>query len=148
MALGGVSVAKAEDVITHAQPTLPTAPLTITTKDGVKHVFTVELAKEFKQQEIGEMFRKELPKNKGMLFVWERPQTSDMWMRNTYIPLDIVFIDSNNRIHAIAENAVPLSESIISSHGEVANTLELAGGVTEELGIRVGDLVSGQALQR
>lgn len=137
----------AEEPIRQAQPVLPTAPLTITTQDGVKHAFTVELAKTYREQEVGEMFRKELPKNKGMLFLWPQPQVSDMWMRNTLVSLDIVFIDSTNHVHAIAEKAVPLSEAILSSDGVVANTLELAGGVTEELGIRVGDTVSSPALK-
>lgn len=106
-ALGmSAGVAKAEEPITQAQARLPTAPLTITTRDGQKHEFTVELAKTYRQQEVGEMFRKHLPENEGMLFMWATPQVSDMWMRNTLVPLDIVFIDSTNHIHAIAENAV------------------------------------------
>lgn len=148
VALGmSAGVAKAEEPITQAQARLPTAPLTITTRDGQKHEFTVELAKTYRQQEVGEMFRKHLPENEGMLFMWATPQVSDMWMRNTLVPLDIVFIDSTNHIHAIAENAVPLSEAILRSDGVVANTLELAGGVTAKLGIRVGDAVTSSALK-
>ncbi|QQX92166.1 DUF192 domain-containing protein [Gluconobacter sphaericus] len=147
-ALGmSAGVAKAEEPITQAQARLPIAPLTITTRDGQKHEFTVELAKTYRQQEVGEMFRKHLPENEGMLFMWATPQVSDMWMRNTLVPLDIVFIDSTNHIHAIAENAVPLSEAILRSDGVVANTLELAGGVTAKLGIRVGDVVTSSALK-
>ncbi|GBR34504.1 DUF192 domain-containing protein [Gluconobacter kondonii] len=147
-ALGlSAGVARAEDPITQAQARLPTDSLTIMTRDGQKHVFTVELAKTYRQQEVGEMFRKNLPENEGMLFMWPAPQVSDMWMRNTLVPLDIVFIDSTNHIHAIAENAVPLSEAILRSDGVVANTLELAGGVTAKLGIRVGDVVSSSALK-
>ncbi|MBF0877810.1 DUF192 domain-containing protein [Gluconobacter cerevisiae] len=147
-ALGlSAGVARAEDPITQAQARLPTDSLTVTTRDGQKHVFTVELAKTYRQQEVGEMFRKNLPENEGMLFMWPAPQVSDMWMRNTLVPLDIVFIDSTNHIHAIAENAVPLSEAILRSDGVVANTLELAGGVTAKLGIRVGDVVSSSALK-
>ncbi|MEN3167424.1 DUF192 domain-containing protein [Gluconobacter sp. OJB] len=147
-ALGlSAGVARAEDPIMQAQARLPTESLTITTRDGQKHVFTVELAKTYRQQEVGEMFRKNLPENEGMLFMWPAPQVSDMWMRNTLVPLDIVFIDSTNHIHAIAENAVPLSEAILRSDGVVANTLELAGGVTAKLGIRVGDVVSSSALK-
>lgn len=148
LVLPGSPVSAAEAPITEAQPELPTAPLVITTRDGVAHRFTVERAKTWHQQEVGEMFRKSLPKDRGMLFLWPAPQVSDMWMRNTLVPLDIVFIDSDNRVHAIVENAVPLSEAILSSRGAVASTLELAAGVTEELGIRVGDKVSGPALAR
>lgn len=147
-ALGmSAGVARAEEPITQAQAHLPTEALTITTRDGQKHVFTVELAKTYRQQEVGEMFRKHLPENEGMLFMWATPQVSDMWMRNTLVPLDIVFIDSTNHIHAIVENAVPLSEAILRSDGVVANTLELAGGVTAKLGIRVGDTVTSSALK-
>lgn len=139
--------AAAEDVITAAQARLPTSSLTITTRDGKTHDFTVELAKTYREQEVGEMFRKTLPETEGMLFMWPHPQVSDMWMRNTLVPLDIVFIDATNHIHAISENAVPLSEAILPSEGVVANTLELAGGMTAKLGIRVGDLVSSPALK-
>jgi uncharacterized protein len=131
---------------TKAQPVLAQAPLTITTHDGVAHHFSVELAKTYRQQEVGEMYRTSLAPDRGMLFVWPAPQDSDMWMRHTLIPLDIVFIDPDGRIHAIAENAVPQSEAHISSHGAVGSTLELAGGVTEKLGIEVGDRVTSSAL--
>ncbi|GBD57767.1 DUF192 domain-containing protein [Gluconobacter wancherniae] len=146
LSFSSVVHAQPADTITKAQAELPTAPLTITTKDGVKHNFTVELAKTYPQQEVGEMFRTTLPHDRGMLFMWPRPQNSDMWMRNTLVSLDIVFIDSTNHVHAISEKAVPRSEAILSSQGVVANTLELAGGVTEALGIEVGDEVSSPVL--
>jgi len=131
---------------TAAQAELPRAALTITTKDGKAHPFSVELAKTYRQQEVGEMFRTVLPADRGMLFLWPAPQDSDMWMRNTLVSLDIVFIDGDGRIHSIIENAVPRSEAHLSSHGAVAATLELQGGITEKLGIEVGDKVSSSAL--
>ncbi|EHH67828.1 hypothetical protein GMO_20480 [Gluconobacter morbifer G707] len=150
--LGGAATSvvpvQAQETITKAQAELPTSSLVIRTKDGQAHHFTVELAKTPREQEVGEMFRTSLPKDRGMLFLWPHPQVSDMWMRNTLVPLDIVFIDATNHVHAIVENAVPRSEAILSSQGEVANTLELAGGVTAELGIQVGDEVSGASLKR
>ncbi|MDF7673351.1 DUF192 domain-containing protein [Acetobacteraceae bacterium ESL0709] len=135
-----------EDDIAQAQPELPTVPLAIITKDGVRHDFTVELAKTEKQQEIGEMFRKAIPARHGMLFLWKSPQESDMWMRNTYVSLDMVFIDADHHVHAIAENTVPLSEAVISSHGAVSSVLELPAGTTEKLGIVVGDRVESPGI--
>ncbi|WP_408903704.1 DUF192 domain-containing protein [Neokomagataea anthophila] len=142
-----VGAGMAEEPITRAQPQLPVQNLTITSQDGQAHLFHVEMAFTPRQQEIGEMFRTHLPESEGMLFVWPTPQNSDMWMRNTLVPLDIVFIDQTHHIHAIAEDAVPLSEAILSSQGAVASTLELAGGVTAKMNIRVGDLVSGPAIE-
>lgn len=145
--VGSVSgMACAEEVITAAQPPLPTAPLTITDQTGHDHRFTVELAKTPHEQEVGEMFRKEIPSDHGMLFIWPAPQECAMWMRNTYVSLDIVFIDEQNRIHAIEENATPLSEGIISSHGSVRAVLELPAGTTEKLGLVVGDRITSAAL--
>lgn len=142
MALWAPALAWAEG----PQAVLPRVPLTIVTRDGKNHVFSVELAKTARQQEVGEMFRKAVPADGGMLFLWPMPQESDMWMRNTLVPLDMLFIDGDNRIHAIAEDAVPLSEAVISSHGPVATTLELAGGTARTLGIEVGDRVISSAL--
>ena len=131
---------------THAQPALPTAPLTITGANGVKHVFTVEKAMTPREQQVGEMFRPSIPDDGGMIFVWPFPRQSDMWMENTQVPLDIVFIGADNRISSIVENAVPLSLARISSHGPARATLELRGGITERLGISVGDRVDSVVL--
>lgn len=146
--IGNIIVVKAQNIehdITQAQPELTKQPLTITTQNGQKHEFSVEIAKTPMEQEVGEMFRPNIPDNGGMLFVWPAPQVSDMWMKNTMVPLDMVFIDSNHRIKAIAENAVPYSLAPISSHGAVIATLELKGGITEKLGIVVGDTVNSPA---
>jgi uncharacterized membrane protein (UPF0127 family) len=131
-----------------AQPELPREPLSILSADGKKHSFSVEMAKTPRQQQVGEMFRTNLPEDRGMLFVWAYPQQSDMWMENTLIPLDIVFIGADHKIQAIAENAVPRSLAHISSHGPVVATLELAGGVTQKLGISVGDTVETTSLPK
>lgn len=128
------------------QPVLEKAPLTIKTSDGKVHKFSVELAKTAAQQEKGEMFRKQIPADGGMLFLWPRPRQADMWMRHTLVPLDIVFIDNDHHVHAIVENAVPQSEAVIGSHGVVAATLELPAGTTQTMGVEVGDLVAGSAL--
>ena len=129
--------------ITQAQPKLPTTKLTITTHDGVAHVFTVEQAVTSQQQTVGEMFRTSIPPDGGMLFDWGAPRESQMWMRNCPIPEDMVFIDPDGTIHHIAENTVPQSLAIVDSAGPVQATLELQGGITEKLGIQVGDKVRG-----
>ena len=130
---------------TQAQPTLPTEQLSITSASG-RHVFGVEVAKTPRQQQVGEMFRTQVLADGGMLFPWGAPQQSDMWMENTLVPLDIVFIGPDQRVQAIVENAVPQSLAHISSHGPALATLELAGGVTARLGIMVGDKVEAASL--
>ena len=134
--------AHAEDAnTTQAQPTLPTEKLSIVTRDGKSHDFTVEMATTSQQQTIGLMFRKEVPADGGMLFDWGGVKNSDMWMRNTIAPLDMLFIDPDGHIHHIAENAVPQSLAVISSGGPVRGTLELKAGTVEKLDIHVGDVV-------
>ena len=129
---------------TGPQPTLPKEKLVIVTKDGSRHAFDVELAATPKQQETGEMFRNSVPENSGMLFVWDAPKQSEMWMKNTLVPLDMVFIKPDGTIDSIAEDTVPHSLKIVASHGPVLATLELAGGVTAKLNITVGDKVEAK----
>jgi len=123
------------------QPELPKEQLTIVTRDGVRHDFSVEMATTGAQQQTGEMFRTSIPADGGMLFDWGVPHESQMWMRNTLVPLDMVFINADGTIRSIAENTVPESLATISSRGPVRATLELAGGTTARLNIRVGDKV-------
>ncbi|MFW7269685.1 DUF192 domain-containing protein [Gluconacetobacter sp. Hr-1-5] len=144
--IGSAHAQVGDDTPTKAQAELPRENLTITGANGTKHVFSVELATTPRQQRVGEMFRTSVPADRGMLFVWPYPQQSDMWMENTLVSLDIVFIGEDGRISAIAENAVPQSLARISSHGPARATLELQGGLTEKLGIVVGDKVESKAL--
>lgn len=115
-------------------------PLEIVTKNGVR-VFSVELANNDEERARGLMFRRELPEDHGMLFDFASDSQVGMWMRNTYIPLDMIFIRADGRIHRIAENTQPLSERVISSGGPVRAVLEVAGGTAKKLGIAAGDLV-------
>ena len=89
------------------------------------------------------MFRTHVADDEGMLFDWGIPRESQMWMKNTLVPLDMVFINEDGSIRTIAENTVPRSLAVIASHGPVRATLELAAGVTEKDDIRVGDRVVG-----
>jgi uncharacterized protein len=126
---------------TKPQPDLPKEKLVIVTQDGKEHLFMVEMALTEAQQETGEMFRTSVPEDGGMLFVWEVPEGSQMWMKNTLVPLDMVFINQDGKIRTIVENTTPQSLTAIDSNGPVKGTLELAGGVTAKLNIRVGDTV-------
>jgi uncharacterized membrane protein (UPF0127 family) len=114
--------------------------LEIASKSGV-HVFSVELAVTDEERERGLMFRKQLPEGQGMLFDFKREQEVSMWMENTYVPLDMIFIRKDGRILRIAENTEPLSRAIISSRGQVLAVLEVLGGTANKLGIAAGDRV-------
>jgi uncharacterized protein len=115
--------------------------LEIVTKQGV-HVFTVELATNDAERQQGLMFRKELPEGRGMLFDFKRDQDVSMWMRNTLIPLDMLFINADGSIRRIAENTEPLSERTIPSGGPVRGVLEVIGGTAKKFGIVPGDKVA------
>jgi uncharacterized protein len=119
----------------------------IASKNGV-HVFTVELAVTDQERERGLMFRKQLPEGQGMLFDFKREQEVTMWMENTYIPLDMIFIRRDGRIWRIAENTEPLSRAIISSEGPVLAVLEVVGGTAKKLGIAPGDRVGAPMFAR
>jgi uncharacterized protein len=115
--------------------------LEIASKTGV-HVFSVEIATNDAERQKGLMFRKELPEGRGMLFDFGHDQDVSMWMKNTYISLDMLFIADDGRISRIAENTEPLSEKIISSGGPVRAVLEVIGGTARKLGISPGDRVA------
>lgn len=115
-------------------------PLNITTKTGQLQL-QVEVADTDKLREKGLMFRDSLPDNGGMLFVYEAPQPAAMWMKNTRIPLDILFIDEEKRIINIHEEAIPYSEVPLFSRRSARYALELNGGAVEKNGIKAGDKV-------
>jgi len=117
------------------------ATLEIVSRTGV-HVFAVEVVSNDADRAKGLMFRKELPEGQGMLFDFQRDQEIAMWMRNTYIPLDMIFIAGDGRIRRIAENTEPMSEKIIPSGGPVRGVLEVIGGTARKLGIAPGDRVA------
>jgi uncharacterized protein len=141
----GMACAQTDDP-TGPQPKLPTEKLTIVTNNGKSYVFTVELALTTQQQDTGLMFRTLVPGDTGMLFPWPQPQISEMWMKNTIVPLDMVFIGPDHRIKAIAEDTVPYSLRAISSGGPVIATLELQAGITAADDINVGDKVIAKQL--
>ena len=121
--------------------------LEIVTKSGVK-VFNVEIARTAEERERGLMFRKELPDGQGMLFDFSPEQEVSMWMKNTYVSLDMIFIRADGRILRIADNTKPLSERIISSGGPVKAVLEVVAGTARKDGIAAGDRVAGPLFDR
>ena len=120
--------------------------LEIASKTGV-HAFQVEMAITPEEKERGLMFRRELPDGHGMLFDFQFDQNVAFWMKNTYIPLDMLFIRGDGRILRIAENTEPLSERNIPSGGPVRAVLEVIGGTAKKLGIAAGDRVGGSIFQ-
>jgi uncharacterized membrane protein (UPF0127 family) len=115
-------------------------PLEIVTKNGVQ-VFSVEIATTEQEKETGLMYRKELADGKGMLFDFSPEQQVSMWMKNTYISLDMIFIAADGRILRIAENTEPFSTRIIPSQGLAKGVLEVIAGTARKYGIAPGDRV-------
>ncbi len=103
--------------------------------------FQVEIAATRAEQERGLMFRKSLAPDRGMLFIYKRPQPAAYWMKNTLIPLDIIFIQPDGKVLSIARNARPHDETPLPSGGLVLGVLELAGGRAAQLGLLPGDRV-------
>jgi uncharacterized membrane protein (UPF0127 family) len=124
-----------------AQETFSSEPLTIQTSNGKIREFSVELANTNGQRQQGLMYRKAMAPTNGMLFDFGVDREVTMWMRNTLIPLDMLFISKLGKIEHIHANAVPHSESIISSRGAVRYVLELSGGSAANFGIKIGDTV-------
>ena len=118
----------------------PTAPLTIESATG-RHDFSVEVATTPGQMEQGLMFRRSLAPEAGMIFDFKTPSMATMWMKNTLIPLDMLFVDAQGRIVNIHERAVPQSLDTISAAAPVRGVVELNGGTAARLGIRPGDRV-------
>jgi uncharacterized membrane protein (UPF0127 family) len=115
--------------------------LEIATKTGVR-VFSVEVATTEEEKRTGLMYRKELPDGRGMLFDFSPEQEVSMWMKNTFIPLDMIFIGADGRILRIAENTVPQSTKIIPSRGLAKGVLEVIAGTARKYGIAPGDRVA------
>jgi uncharacterized protein len=115
--------------------------LWLLTGPGQEIPIDVEIADDSKEKQLGLMFRTELPQGTGMLFPYGSPREITMWMHNTYIPLDMVFLRPDGTVHRIEKRAEPLSDRIIPSQGPVSAVLELPGGDAERLGLKPGDRV-------
>ena len=121
--------------------------LSIITSNGSKHNFLVEVAKTEEEKKIGLMFRKTLAKNAGMLFLYKREALRLMWMKNTFIALEILFIDKNGVIKRVVKRTIPHSLATISSRQSVLAGLELRGGITSSLEIKKGDRIEHPAFK-
>ena len=117
--------------------------LVVLSRDGERHEFSVELAIEPEQQRQGLMYRKSMPSDKGMLFIFSKAAERSFWMKNTLIPLDLLFIRGDGVIHHIHEMAEPKSLQSIKSNGATLAVLEISGGESKRQGINIGDRVLG-----
>jgi hypothetical protein len=137
-------------IVTWAGPAMAQAfqPLAIVTQDGKRHAFQVELASNDEERSQGLMYRRSMAPDRGMLFDFGRVEPLSMWMKNTYIPLDMLFIRPDGSIARVAANAEPLSTRTIPSGEPVLAVLELNGGTAERLGIKAGDRVDHPIFKR
>ncbi len=140
-AQGAAATAPAAELAVHPISGLTVVPLTVTTAKG-PHAFKVEVASTPGEQERGLMFRTEMGADEGMIFPMDPPRPSAFWMKNTVIPLDIIFIGPDHKVLNIAANAVPYDLSPLPSDGAAAGVLELNGGRAAEIGMKPGDLVT------
>ncbi len=115
--------------------------LSIVARRGDVFEFNVELAETSEQKSRGLMFRREMADNEGMLFLHRRDRVLTMWMANTFLPLDMLFIERDGTIARIEENTIPQSRDVISSRKRVRAVLELNAGTARNLGISAGDKV-------
>jgi uncharacterized membrane protein (UPF0127 family) len=129
-------------VATVASPARAAAlePLEILTETGA-HAFQVEIAKDDDSRALGLMNRLYMAPDRGMLFEFDREATVSFWMKNTYIPLDMIFISPVGAVTAIVANAEPLSERVIPSGPPCIAVLELNAGVAASIGLRIGDRI-------
>jgi uncharacterized membrane protein (UPF0127 family) len=124
-----------------------TGTLVLKTDSG-DHSFSIEVASTAEERARGLMFRRSLPKNAGMLFIYDRPQPVTMWMKNTLIPLDMVFIAADGRVHRIESHTEPFSTEVIESEGDVVAVLELNAGQAGKIGLKARDKVLYAGLVR
>ncbi|MEO1291793.1 MAG: DUF192 domain-containing protein [Pseudomonadota bacterium] len=125
---------------------LPTASLTIETTANGPAVLDIEVARTRASRARGLMYRRALPRGRGMLFVYPAPVNASFWMRNTFIPLDIVFIRADGIVHRVHEGAVPHDETPIPAGAPVLYVLEIKAGEARRLGIAPGSTVRSPAM--
>ena len=120
----------------------PRSTLTVHAANGEGHVFRIWIADSPERQQQGLMFVRDLPADEGMLFVNRESRPASMWMKNTFIPLDMLFIDSRGRVIRIFERTVPQSLATLSVDSAIKAVLEIRGGESARRGLRVGDRVA------
>jgi uncharacterized membrane protein (UPF0127 family) len=122
-------------------------PLTLVTKSG-RHDFRVEVARNDADRARGLMHRRTLPADRGMLFDFERVAPVSMWMENTFISLDMIFIRADGVVARVAENTEPLSQRIVPSGEPVLAVLEVIAGTAKRIGLAAGDKVEHAMFKR
>lgn len=133
-------------VVAFADVEFTTDRMRLVTADNKIHELTVELAIDADQREQGLMFRRSMAPDHGMLFDFGETRRVMMWMKNTHLALDMLFVDKRGIVRTIHQDAVPFSEAIIDSGEPVAFVLELNAGTVKRLGIKPGDRLEGARL--
>ncbi len=136
----GVQVAMMSGPFAQSEIKMRRDTLTLHTATGA-HRIDIEVAETDREQQYGLMFRMSLGDNEGMLFPYPSPREITMWMRNTFISLDMIFIRADGTVHRIAMDTEPHSENIIASQGDAAGVLEMKAGSARRLGLKPGDRV-------
>jgi hypothetical protein len=126
--------------------TLEKRPLTFHTRSGA-HTITVEVADSPEKQSTGLMFRRSIGEKEGMIFLYPAEQEITMWMKNTYIPLDMIFVRRDGTILRIETDTEPFSERIIASSGPALAVIEMGAGSARRLGLKAGDRVEYPAFR-
>lgn len=137
----GSTTSASEAPLERSPAGLDQVPLTITSSNG-EHRFTVEVARTPEEQAQGLMNRNSVPPDRGMIFPYDPPAQVSFWMKNTLVPLDMIFIGADGKIGRIAANTTPMALDPVASIDPVSAVLEVAGGRAAELGIKQGDKVS------
>ena len=137
----GSTTSASEAPLERSPAGLDQVPLTITSSNG-EHRFTVEVARTPEEQAQGLMNRNAVPPDRGMIFPYDPPAQVSFWMKNTLVPLDMIFIGADGKVGRIAANTTPMSLDPVASIDPVSAVLEIAGGRAAELGIKQGDKVS------
>ena len=132
-------------MVSAAQPTLPTEKMELLRVDGKALPFTVEIATTEQQKEKGLMFRNDMQPDQGMLFLYDKEEPRRMWMKDTPLALDMLFLSQDGTILDIVPNTVPFSEEIIAPASPARAILELRGGVAAAYGIEKGGKLQGAA---
>ena len=140
MLVAGLAALSVWSLVSWGQQSLETTPVTIVSGE-VEHAFVLELANDPEEIRVGLMSRDALPEAGGMLFDFGAPREPSMWMKDTRIPLDMLFVDSDGTVLAMAEDTEPMSTRIINPGVAVKAVIELNAGTAARLGIRPGDKV-------
>lgn len=142
---GNSSAEMPVQVQTHEPEFSHEGDLFIYDKEGnTKATFEIEFAENEQETTLGLMYRKSMPQNRGMFFIFPQEEMRSFWMKNTYIALDIIYINAQNQVVSISKNATPLSETSRPSEAPAQFVLEVNAGVSDRLSIEVGDKISYQ----